>query len=127
MIPRASSRARLACIAAMALAGCGAEAPPEATIEPLTTVDPRPGIYAEFTLTADLSAYTENQREMIVKVVHPEWGEIKALGCPVKFSDQHLRIKSSPGLGEHNEEIFSHQLGLSRDEMKLLKDRGIIL
>ena len=29
------------------------------------TVEPRPEIYAEFTLTADLSFYTENQRRMI--------------------------------------------------------------
>jgi len=24
-----------------------------------------------------------SQREMIVKVVHPQWGEIKVPGCPV--------------------------------------------
>ena len=51
------------------LAGCGAETPPEPTIEPLTTVEPRPEIYAEFTLTADLSWYTSNQREMIVLLI----------------------------------------------------------
>jgi len=31
----------------------------------LTTVEPRPEIYADFTLTADLSHLTDNQREMI--------------------------------------------------------------
>ena len=46
------------------VASCAQEAPPdlEAT---LSTGDPRPDIYAEFTLTADLSHFTDNQREMI--------------------------------------------------------------
>ena len=57
--------ANCAIVATIILAGCGAEAPPEPTIEPLVTVEPRPDIYAEFTLTADLSVYTENQRKMI--------------------------------------------------------------
>ena len=48
-----------------ALISCGGETPPEVEIEPLTLVEPRPEIYAEFTLTADLSPYTDNQREMI--------------------------------------------------------------
>ena len=67
-----------------------------------------------------------NQREMVVKILHPEWGEVKVLGCPVKFSDQHLKIRSSPRLGEHNQKIFSELLGLSKDEIQRLKVRDII-
>jgi hypothetical protein len=47
------------------LASCGVETPPVATIQPLSTVDPRPEIYADFQLTADLSELSDNQREMI--------------------------------------------------------------
>ena len=47
------------------LASCGVETPPVATIQPLSTVDPRPEIYADFQLTADLSKLSDNQREMI--------------------------------------------------------------
>jgi hypothetical protein len=47
------------------LASCGGEAPPEVVIEPSQTVAPRPEIFAEFTLTADLSPLTDGQREMI--------------------------------------------------------------
>ena len=46
-------------------ASCGGEPPPEITFKPLQTVAPRPEIYAEFTLTADLSGLTDGQREMI--------------------------------------------------------------
>ena len=54
-----------ASIAAILLASCGAEAPPEQTVDASTTVEPRPEIYAEFSLTSDLSLLTENQRKMI--------------------------------------------------------------
>lgn len=50
---------------AVILSACGSEAPPETQIEPLQTVDARPEIYADFKLTADLSALSEQQREMI--------------------------------------------------------------
>jgi hypothetical protein len=44
---------------------CSQDAPPEVEVAAVTTVKPRPEIFADFTLTADLSYYTENQREMI--------------------------------------------------------------
>jgi len=46
------------------VASCAQEAPPDSEAT-LSTGDPRPDIYAEFTLTADLSHFTDNQREMI--------------------------------------------------------------
>ncbi|MGI9248317.1 MAG: dipeptidyl-peptidase 3 family protein [Woeseiaceae bacterium] len=47
------------------VASCGTETPPESTVEPLETVKPRPEIYADFTLTADLSHLNDEQRKMI--------------------------------------------------------------
>jgi hypothetical protein len=45
------------------------EAPPETTSPAATTAMPRPEIYADFTLTADLSSLSDNQREMIKVLV----------------------------------------------------------
>jgi hypothetical protein len=42
---------------------------PEIVAESRSTVDPRPEIYAEFTLTADLSYLTDKQREMIAVLI----------------------------------------------------------
>lgn len=53
------------CLVTVFLTSCGTEAPPEVAVESTGTVAPRPEIYAEFTLTADLSVLTENQRAMI--------------------------------------------------------------
>jgi len=46
-------------------AACAKEAPPETTVSQLEMTEPRPDIYAEFTLTADLSDLSEAQHEMI--------------------------------------------------------------
>jgi len=58
---------RYACAlpALLLLAACAQEAPPETTFDAVTSVLPRPDIYAEFTLTANLSELSDNQREMI--------------------------------------------------------------
>ncbi|MDH5261714.1 MAG: Zn-dependent hydrolase, partial [Gammaproteobacteria bacterium] len=47
------------------IAACGAEQAPEPEITLLEVVEPRPEIYADFTLTADLSGLSDNQKEMI--------------------------------------------------------------
>lgn len=54
-----------AALAALFLASCADEAPPETMLETTPTVEPRPEIYAEFTLTANLGELSDNQREMI--------------------------------------------------------------
>ena len=56
---------RLGVVFALILvASCAQEAPPESELT-LTTGEPRPEIYADFTLTADLDHFSDNQREMI--------------------------------------------------------------
>ncbi len=54
-----------ALVALAMVASCGSEAPPEPVAEPPQTVQPRPEIYADFTLTVDLDHLTEDQRRMI--------------------------------------------------------------
>ncbi|MGI9201599.1 MAG: dipeptidyl-peptidase 3 family protein [Woeseiaceae bacterium] len=65
MIRKLFSRAVVAYLIFFGLISCGGKAPPDVDIASLTTVEPRPEIYAEFTLTADLSVYTQNQQQMI--------------------------------------------------------------
>lgn len=66
-------------------------------------------------------------REMIVKVDHPVLGEVGMAGIPMKMSHTPGRIKRhAPALGEHNEEILSSFLGLSEQEIRTLKEDGIL-
>jgi len=67
-----------------------------------------------------------NQREMLVEITHPQWGKVKVLGCPVKFSDFQNEIKSSPEFGKHNHEIYSGLLNLSETKIQELMEKGII-
>jgi hypothetical protein len=47
------------------IASCGVEQAPEIEFQPLEVVAPRPDIYAQFTLTADLGRLTDDQKKMI--------------------------------------------------------------
>ena len=47
------------------MVSCGVEEPPPPAYEPLEVVTPRPEIYADFTLTADLGSLTDGQKKMI--------------------------------------------------------------
>lgn len=65
MISRKSLRHSGVVLLSTVFASCGSEPPPETQFQVLETVSPRPEIYADFELTADLSALSDNQREMI--------------------------------------------------------------
>jgi hypothetical protein len=54
---------------ALLLGSCGEKMPPETIVDAAAAVKPRPGIYAEFALTADLSALSEEQRQMIAVLI----------------------------------------------------------
>ncbi|PWI14238.1 formyl-CoA transferase, partial [Streptomyces sp. Act143] len=45
---------------------------------------------------------------------------------PLKLSDSPTRITPSPLLGQHNEDVYVRELGLSQDELPLLKAQGVI-
>ena len=67
-------------------------------------------------------------RNMIVEVEDNLAGSIKIAGNPIKMSsipESHLRDKV-PEIGEHNLEVYSGMLALSKDEILELKKTGVI-
>ena len=65
-------------------------------------------------------------RDMIVDLVHPGAGPIKALGVPVKLSDTPGAVdRPAPLLGQHNTEVLTG-LGYTEAEQRSLKDHGVI-
>ncbi|MEU3274101.1 formyl-CoA transferase [Saccharomonospora sp. NPDC006951] len=64
--------------------------------------------------------------DMVVPVRHPERGEFKTVGCPIKMSDSVVDVASSPLLGEHNEEVYLSELGLDDGRFAELKANGVI-
>lgn len=61
----------------------------------------------------------------VVQVGHPERGDYKTVGCPIKLSDSPVNVERSPLLGEHNEIIYG-EIGLKADELARLRDEGVI-
>jgi len=65
-------------------------------------------------------------REMVVDLVHPGAGPIKALGVPVKLSDTPGAVdRPAPLLGQDNTEVLT-ELGYSEAEQRTLKDNRVI-
>ena len=65
-------------------------------------------------------------REMVVDLVHPGAGDVKALGVPVKLSETPGAVdRPAPLLGQHNAEILS-ELGYSEAEQRALQDAGVV-
>ena len=94
-----SKRTICAIVAALVLASCGKEAPPEVDVDRLLTAEPRPEIYAEFTLTADLSYFTDEQREMIGLLI--EAAEIMdGLFWRQAYGDDYKEWLESVGVGD---------------------------
>jgi crotonobetainyl-CoA:carnitine CoA-transferase CaiB-like acyl-CoA transferase len=67
-------------------------------------------------------------REYFVEVQHPELGDrIVYPGAPTKLSEVPWRIsRRAPLIGEHNEEIYGQELGLTKKEMGMLKAAKVI-
>lgn len=66
-------------------------------------------------------------RDMIATVSHPTAGELRLVGNPVKLSDAERRgDRPSPALGQHTESILVGELGLSAEEVRELRRRGIV-
>ncbi len=66
-------------------------------------------------------------RNMIAELHHPVAGSITTCGSPLKLSRTPGRIKSPPPLlGQHNEEVYSGLLGISKEQIMELREQGVV-
>lgn len=67
-------------------------------------------------------------REFWTELKHPELGtNITYPGVFVKLANSPLRIRHrAPLIGEHNEEIYREELGMSQEELAALKQNGVM-
>jgi formyl-CoA transferase len=66
-------------------------------------------------------------REAIVSVQHPELGELKMQNVAPKLSRTPGRVRhGSPGLGEHNDEIYRGMLGMNAERYARLQAAKVI-
>jgi CoA:oxalate CoA-transferase len=68
-----------------------------------------------------------NSRGMILEVTHKRLGKLKVVGTPMKFSRTPCGIKkASPDIGEHTDEVLKEMLGMSVEDIKKLKEIGVL-
>lgn len=69
-----------------------------------------------------------NARNFFIDVEHPELGvTIKYPGVPYRLSETPAGIaRCAPLIGEHNQEIYEKELGLTKDKVAILKSGGVI-
>ena len=66
-------------------------------------------------------------RRMVETTQHPVIGELKLLGIPFKFSDTPASVRRAPPtLGQHTDEILTHDLGLDADAIAQLRRDKVI-
>jgi len=68
-------------------------------------------------------------REFWVEVEHPELGESLIYpSFPMKWTEfpPYQPQRRAPLIGEHNEEIYITELGLSKEDLVLLRNRGVV-
>src|SRR5512132_2937962 len=63
-------------------------------------------------------------RDMWVELDHPQRGKWWNVGMPIKLSASPAKIRRSPTLGEHTEEILKEVLGLSDADIAAKKQAG---
>ncbi len=68
-----------------------------------------------------------NQREMIVETEHPIAGRVKMAGVPIKLSKTPGAVQEpAPLLGQHTEEILSGILGMTKEEIRGLRNKQVL-
>ena len=66
-------------------------------------------------------------RGFFAVVAHPLAGQLTCPGAPYQFSDTPWTIRrSAPLLGEHNEDIFMRELGVSAARLQALRQAGVV-
>ncbi|MBM3945679.1 MAG: hypothetical protein FJ317_09390, partial [SAR202 cluster bacterium] len=65
-------------------------------------------------------------REMVVDVDDPLRGRYQAFGCPVKVSENPIKMTPAPTLGQHTGEVLASLLDMPEREVARLRKAGVI-
>ncbi len=85
---------------------------------------PAGGVYTAKDMLADPHIAA---REAIVRVPHPDFGELPMQNVAPRLSADPGSVRwAGPALGQHNDEVYGGLLGLSDDERAQLRERGVI-
>jgi crotonobetainyl-CoA:carnitine CoA-transferase CaiB-like acyl-CoA transferase len=78
------------------------------------------------TLGDVLASEQLGSRDFFETVEHPIAGEHAQVGAPFRPSNIEWHAGRAPLLGEHNEEIYCEEMGLSRCDLARLRTAGVV-
>jgi crotonobetainyl-CoA:carnitine CoA-transferase CaiB-like acyl-CoA transferase len=64
---------------------------------------------------------------LLVENAHPQGGSFISPSFPINAREANRPISPPPGLGQHTDEILEHLLGRSMDEVRALKQAGLVV
>lgn len=108
-----------------------------ATLEPLFAARPRADLIDACTRhgvpcgpvndMAQVFAEPQTQhRELAMQLPHARGVDVPAVRSPLRFSATPVVHKPPPMLGAHSEQVLADELGLSAEQLRGLRERGII-
>ena len=66
-------------------------------------------------------------RQMRIDLPHPLSGRVPSVANPIKFSDTPIQYRNAPPtLGQHSHEVLQHYVGLSDEDIEVLKTKQVI-
>lgn len=66
-------------------------------------------------------------RKFFVSQKHPVVGKFEAPGSPYKWSEVSTGVRcAAPCLGQHNEDVYCRELGLSKEDLAAMRRAGVI-
>jgi len=66
-------------------------------------------------------------REFFQEIDHPIAGRLRYPGAPFRMSQTPWRtVRPAPILGEHNEEVYMGRLGFAKEDIAMLRGKGVI-
>jgi crotonobetainyl-CoA:carnitine CoA-transferase CaiB-like acyl-CoA transferase len=66
-------------------------------------------------------------RGVVVEIARPDGGTVKVIANPVRLSASPPDYRIAPPvLGEHTEQVLGERLGMGRDELAKLREKGVI-
>ena len=66
------------------------------------------------------------EREMILDIDYPTRGTYQTVGCPIKLSDSQAEVRRPPQLGEHSDALLSELCDVGADEIRRLREDGVV-
>jgi formyl-CoA transferase len=84
---------------------------------------PAGAVFDTMELTNDKSF---EERGIMQVMQHPSYKDYKMPAWPVRVDGKPPRVKASPILGQHTDDVLTNWLGLSEAEVKSLHGEGVV-